>query len=110
MAFYEDDDLAETPPEKTPAATKVRKKRTVSKSSKLMKNAILKAAEQAGNKMGGNGLVSYLEEQAVSNPRSFIPLLGKVLPMEIAGEQANTMRTVTRIELVAMKTDGNKTD
>jgi hypothetical protein len=56
------------------------------KTTALLKDAILKAAEQAGNKVGNDGLVSYLEVQATENPGPFLSLLGKVLPMQVTGE------------------------
>lgn len=79
-----------------------RPKGAQNKTTALLKDAILKAAENAGNKVGeGDGLVSYLEEQASLNPGPFLALLGKVLPMQIAGDPENPLRTITRIELVA---------
>ena len=53
------------------------------KTTALLKDAILQAATQAGGK---KGLVGYLTTQATQNPQSFIPLLGKVLPMQVAGD------------------------
>lgn len=43
------------------------------------------AAEKAG---GGkaDGLVKYLQTQATANPGPFLALLGKVLPMQVTGE------------------------
>lgn len=71
---------------KPPAAGKGRPKGTPNKTTALLKDAILKAAENAGNKAGGEGLVSYLEDQAAKNPGPFLALLGKVLPMQVTGE------------------------
>lgn len=59
-----------------------RKKGTPNKTTKLLKDAILKAAEKAGGK---GGLVAYLQMQARETPGPFLALLGKVLPMQIAG-------------------------
>lgn len=64
---------------------KGRPKGSPNKTTALLKDAILKAAEQAGNRVGDNGMVSYLEKQAQENPGPFMSLLGKVLPMQIAG-------------------------
>lgn len=72
------------------------------KATKLLKNAILKAAIKAGNQLGEDGLVSYLEAQALKNASSFLTLLGKVLPAELANN-GQEIKTVTKIELVAMK-------
>jgi hypothetical protein len=85
-----------------------RAKGTPNKTTALLKDAILKAAEQAGNKVGKDGLVSYLEQQASENPGPFMALLGKVLPMQIVGDPENPLRTVTRIELVAPSNDDSK--
>ena len=57
-----------------------RKKGTPNKTTALLKDAILKAAEQAG---GEDGLVGYLKDQAEANPGPFMALLGKVLPMQV---------------------------
>lgn len=70
-----------------------RQKGTPNKHTALLKDAILKAAEQAGDKLGKEGLVSYLEHQATENPGPFLGLLGKVLPMQIAGDLAVTITT-----------------
>lgn len=69
-------------PEFAAQAGKGRPKGVPNKSTTLLKDAILKAAEKAGGKAG---LVGYLTKQAEENPQSFLPLLGKVLPMQIAG-------------------------
>ena len=55
------------------------------KTTGLLKDAIIKAAQNAGNKVGADGLVSYLEHQAIENPGPFMGLLGKVLPMQVEG-------------------------
>lgn len=72
-------------------AGKGRPKGAPNKTTALLKDAILKAAEQAGNKVGDQGLVSYLEDQAVKNPGPFMSLLGKVLPMQVTGEDGNAL-------------------
>jgi hypothetical protein len=61
---------------------KGRKKGVPNKTTALLKDAILKAAESAG---GAEGLVGYLEIQARENPGPFLALLGKVLPLQFAG-------------------------
>ncbi len=64
---------------------KGRKKGVPNKNTTLLKDAILLAAEKAGNSMGNAGMVSYLEFQATENPNGFMTLMGKVLPMQING-------------------------
>jgi len=77
-----------------PNAGKGRPKGSRNKTTALLKDAILKAAEQAGNKIGDDGLVSYLEEQATENPGPFMSLLGKVLPMQVEGSGKDGAITV----------------
>jgi hypothetical protein len=70
---------------KPPNAGKGRVKGVPNKTTALLKDAILLAAEKAGNKLGDDGLVTYLEVQAEDNPVAFMSLLGKVLPMQMIG-------------------------
>ena len=58
-----------------------RKKGSVNKTTALLKDAVLQAAEQAGDK---NGMVGYLTTQARENPAAFMTLLGKILPLQKA--------------------------
>lgn len=71
------------------------------KTTALLKDAILKAAEKAGGK---GGLVAYLRTQASENPGPFMALLGKVLPMQIQGDKENPLLMVHRIERVIVRT------
>jgi hypothetical protein len=84
-------------------AGKGRPKGSPNKTTALLKDAILKAATDAH----ADGMVGYLTQQATANPVAFMGLLGKVLPMQIAGDPDNPLLTVTRIELVA---GGNSSD
>lgn len=74
-----------------------RKKGTPNKTTALLKDAILKAAANAG----GGDMVEYLTKQATENPGPFMSLLGKVLPTQIAGDPDAPLKVITRIELVA---------
>lgn len=51
------------------------------KTTALLKDAILKAATDAGN----GDMAAYLKQQAILNPGPFMSLLGKVLPMQVTG-------------------------
>jgi hypothetical protein len=62
-----------------------RQKGTPNKSTALLKDAILLAAQKAGGDTD-TGLVDYLTVQASENPGPFMSLLGKVLPMQLAGD------------------------
>jgi hypothetical protein len=68
-------------------------KGATSKTTALLKDAILKAAEQAG---GPEGLVGYLKTQADKNPGPFMALLGKVLPMQVTGEDGGAVQIVVK--------------
>lgn len=87
---------------KKKAAQKKREAVREKKASGILKEAILKAAIKAGNQLGEDGLVSYLEAQALKNASSFLTLLGKVLPAELNSD-GQELKTVTKIELVALK-------
>ncbi len=77
-----------------------RGKGTPNKTTALLKDAILMAAQKAGGD-GPNGMVEYLTVQATENPAAFMSLLGKVLPIQVSGDAANPVHTVTTIRLVA---------
>lgn len=70
-------------PKKVMPVSPGRPKGVPNKSTQILKDAILKAAEEAGGK---EGLVGYLKLQALENPGPFLALLGKVLPMQVTGE------------------------
>jgi hypothetical protein len=66
-----------------------RKKGVPNKTTALLKDAILQAAEAAG---GAEGMVGYLTSQAATNPGPFLALLGKVLPMQVVGEDGGPVK------------------
>lgn len=74
-----------------------RKKGVPNKTTALLKDAIIKAAEAAG---GDDGLVGYLEKQAAKNPGPFMALLGKVLPMQVSGDPDNPIAHEIRLRIV----------
>ncbi len=84
-----------------------RKKGTPNKTTALLKDAILKAAEAAGDDIADKkekqkGLIHYLRVQAKDNPGPFMALLGKVLPLQI-GNDSDEAFQVTVIERVIVK-------
>lgn len=89
-----------------------RKKGTPNKTTKLLKDAILLAAEKAGDDVGDEGMVSYLKSQARENPGPFMSLLGKVLPTQVTGADGERLvPQVIEIVAVAPKSDaGESTD
>ncbi len=83
------------PPEKRSAG---RPKGSPNKNTALLKDAILKAAEQAGNDVKkGGGVVAYLKKQAKESPRPFLALIGKVLPLTVAGDDDNPLTIIERV-------------
>lgn len=74
-----------------------RPKGVPNKTTTALKDAILDAGMQAG---GREGLVGYLKAQAVENPVAFMTLLGKVLPLQVAGDKDAPLSVVTQIVLV----------
>lgn len=72
-----------------------RPKGSLNRTTALLKDAILKAAEAAGENLHGegDGLQRYLQAQAIANPGPYLTLLGKVLPLQIAGKLEMNHRT-----------------
>lgn len=65
-----------------PAAGKGRPKGARNKMTRTLKDMIVGAIDQAGGKQ-------YLVEQASKNPVAFMMLLGKVLRMQVSGEDSS---------------------
>ena len=72
-----------------------RKTGTLNKNTTVLKDAILLAADEAGDdlasKGGPGGKVGYLKWLATNNSSAFSSLLGKVLPTTIAGDEENPL-------------------
>lgn len=64
------------------------------KTTTLLKDALLLAATQAGGK---EGLVGYLQTQAIENPGPVLAQLGKVLPLQITGEDGGPVMIITGV-------------
>jgi len=80
---------------KPPAAGKGRVKGTPNKTTALLKDAIIRAAEAAGeDKSGKDGLIGYCTFLAKEEPKAFAQLLGKVLPMQVTGEDGGAVQVV----------------
>lgn len=69
-----------------PNAGKGRKKGVPNKNTRILKDAILQAAVEAGEKLSGgakkDGIVEYLKVQAIEHPPAFLALMGKILPTQ----------------------------
>lgn len=66
------------------------------KMNATLKEMILGALDKAGG-------VEYLSRQADENPSAFLTLVGKVLPMTIAGDAANPLAHKVTVEIVRSK-------
>ncbi|EJF90938.1 hypothetical protein [Bartonella melophagi] len=84
-----------------PNAGAGRVKGVPNKTTRILKEAVIKAAEQAGSKYGTEGLISYLERQALKCPAAYLALLGKILPLQVTGENNEAIKMITRVEIVA---------
>jgi hypothetical protein len=71
-----------------------RPKGSQNKTTAILKDAILQAAQNAGE----GDMVEYLTRQAQLNPGPFMSLLGKVLPMQLTGEDGGAIEVIARIE------------
>ncbi|OJU12266.1 MAG: hypothetical protein BGN85_09435 [Alphaproteobacteria bacterium 64-11] len=82
---------------KPPAAGKGRPKGKPNKTTALLKDAIIKAADAEGeNGKGKGGLTGYLCFLARKHPASFAVLLGKVLPTQITGNDGGPVEVLTK--------------
>ena len=85
-----------------PAAGKGRPKGSKNKTTTLLKEAILRAGEAVGQDgKGKGGLTGYLKRVAQEDVKAYSTLLGKVLPMQVAGDPDNPLKSLHKIELVA---------
>lgn len=76
-----------------------RPKGSLNKTTALLKDAILMAAQKAGGD-GEDGITNYLLGQAGDNPVAFMSLLGKVLPMQVTGEDGDAIKIETVVRRV----------
>lgn len=74
-----------------------RQKGTPNKTTALLKDAIMKSAEAAGEDMEGTGgVVGYCTFLAKKEPKAFAQLLGKVLPMQLTGDDDGALQVIIR--------------
>ncbi len=85
------------PAKATVAASKRSRKGIENKNTRILKDALLLAAEECGDlsgiakdelseagvEQGKDGLVGYLKWVAKTEPRSFMAILGRLLPMQV---------------------------
>lgn len=83
-----------------------RQKGTPNKLTAALKDAILTAAELVGSDgEGKDGVVGYLTMVAKSDVKAFAALLGKVLPMQVTGEDGAALK----VEIVHFCEQGEPT-
>ncbi len=72
-----------------------RVKGTPNKVTKALKDMIIGALDDAGGQ-------TYLAAQAKANPAAFMTLVGKVLPLQVTGEDGSALK-ITLVELTGPK-------
>jgi hypothetical protein len=75
-------------------AGKGRPKGVPNKATTKIKDMITQALDKAGG-------VEYLTKQATENPVAFLGLVGKVLPMQLTGEDGGAIK-VTCVEIIGV--------
>ena len=81
-----------------------RGKKGPDKSTVLLKDALIEAAQMAGSdKQGTDGLVGYCRFLATEEPRTFATLIGKVLPMQVTGVDHGPIKTRIEFAIVDPK-------
>ena len=64
-----------------------RQKGSLNKTTRELKEMILDALDDAGG-------VEYLKQRALENPAAFLTLVGKVLPLQVTGEDGGPVNHV----------------
>lgn len=90
-----------TAAKKPPNAGKGRVKGVPNKTTALLKDAILLAAENCGEDgEGKGGLTGYLGLLARSQPKAFASLLGRVIPVQVVGDPENPVALAVTVRYV----------
>lgn len=58
--------------------------------------------------LSGAGGAAYLQRQADENPAAFMTLVGKVLPLQVTGENGGPVRTRIEIAIVDPTSSGRE--
>jgi hypothetical protein len=76
-----------------PNAGKGRTKGTPNKTTAILKQAILLAAEEVGEDgKGKGGTTGYCRRLALQEPKAFASLMGRILPTQVTGEDGGAIR------------------
>jgi len=78
-----------------------RTKGTPNKTTRDVKEMVLAALSNKGG-------VTYLERQADENPTAFLTLVGKVIPLQVAGDPNNPVRAVHEIVIRGVRSDADR--
>ena len=70
-----------------------RERGTPNKVTKQLKELILGALDGVGGQ-------AYLERQAEENPTAFLAVVGRILPMTVAGDLDNPLKVFTQVAYV----------
>ena len=85
-----------------------RRKGSRNKVTGLLKTAILEAAAIVGSDgKGKDGLVGYCRFLACNEPRAFAQLLGKVLPLQVTGDDDDGALTFRIVYLTDLPRSGD---
>lgn len=86
-----------------PNAGKGRKKGVPNKMTAEVKQMILDALDGAGG-------VAYLIDKAESHPAAFLSLVGKVLPLQVTGENGGPIPVSGEVTFRIVRPDANRSD
>lgn len=73
-----------------------RPKGSVDKGNAMIREMIVEALDRVGG-------VDYLIRQAEEQPKAFLSLIGKVMPVQLEGAGGGAIQQVVKVELVAMQ-------
>lgn len=86
------------PPEKRGGS----RKGVPNKVTRTMREMLIEAANRAGRDIGGEDAVDYLRLQAMLEPKAFMALLGRVVPLQV-GVDVTNHTPVVKIERVVIE-------
>jgi hypothetical protein len=66
------------------------------RNTRVLREAVLLAAVAAGSEKGKNGLYLYLKKVAKKQPAIFLPLLGRLLPLQVESQQTSKTEVTYR--------------